>query len=262
MSATNHTTNYNLPQFLGTDKPTWLTDVNNAMSAIDTQMKANADSATGADTKATTANNAIGTLTNLETTAKTDLVSAINEVNTNAGTAQNTANTAIGSANDTATALAGFMQKFNLSAITNGTLDRTTTTGTVHNYLSLAQDSTGSIFKMYGTFQVNPNSSASKRAVEGLSGYYGVDTGLILSTAPTTAYIVKCAGVSSNNDASNTKGVVGYDFAVGTDGRIYIDPQTTNSNLVPDGSGRAMRIMFHPSIYFNVSFGDTPTPNA
>lgn len=35
MSHTNSTTNYNLPQFVGTDTPGWLTDVNGAMSAID-----------------------------------------------------------------------------------------------------------------------------------------------------------------------------------------------------------------------------------
>ena len=43
MSATNHTTNYNLPIFVGTDKPAWLVDFNGAMTTIDTQMKANAD---------------------------------------------------------------------------------------------------------------------------------------------------------------------------------------------------------------------------
>lgn len=47
MSSTNHTTNYNLPQFVGSDKPAWLGDVNPAMSAIDTQMKANADGVAG-----------------------------------------------------------------------------------------------------------------------------------------------------------------------------------------------------------------------
>ena len=35
MSHTNSTTNYALPQFLTTDKPAWLTDVNNAFSDID-----------------------------------------------------------------------------------------------------------------------------------------------------------------------------------------------------------------------------------
>lgn len=261
MSHTNSTTNYNLPQFVGTDKPTWLNDVNGAFSAIDTQMKANADSATTAGTNATTAINAVGTLANLETTAKTDTVSAINEVNTKAGTAQETANTAIGSANATATALNNFELKFNLSNITDGNLSKTSTTGVVRNYLKLAQNNDGSIFKMYGTFQINPNSSATRSAIAGLSGYYGVDTGLVLTTAPTTAYMVQCAGVQSENNESNSASVNSIEFAVGTNGHIYVCINDTSANATPSLSGRAWRNMFFPCIYFNGSFGDTPTPD-
>ena len=43
MSSTNKTTNYELPQFISTDKPTWLGDFNGSMQTIDIQMKANAD---------------------------------------------------------------------------------------------------------------------------------------------------------------------------------------------------------------------------
>ncbi len=43
MTATNHTNNYNLSQFVGTDRPTWLGDYNGDMAKIDAQMKANAD---------------------------------------------------------------------------------------------------------------------------------------------------------------------------------------------------------------------------
>lgn len=43
MSATNTTTNYSLPIFIGSDKPAWLVDFNGAMNAIDAQMKVNAD---------------------------------------------------------------------------------------------------------------------------------------------------------------------------------------------------------------------------
>lgn len=43
MTATNHTENYNLSQFVGTDRPTWLGDYNGDMTKIDVQMKANAD---------------------------------------------------------------------------------------------------------------------------------------------------------------------------------------------------------------------------
>ena len=43
MTATNHTKNYNLSQFAGTDRPTWLGDYNGDMSKIDAQLKRNAD---------------------------------------------------------------------------------------------------------------------------------------------------------------------------------------------------------------------------
>lgn len=39
MSATNNTTNFNLPLFIGTDKPAWLTDWNGAMTTIDTKLQ-------------------------------------------------------------------------------------------------------------------------------------------------------------------------------------------------------------------------------
>ena len=43
MAATNHTENYNLSQFVGTDRPTWLGDYNSDMTKIDAQLKQNAD---------------------------------------------------------------------------------------------------------------------------------------------------------------------------------------------------------------------------
>lgn len=47
MSHTNSTTNYNLPQFESTDKPAWLTDVNDAMYAIDNGIAAAQSTADG-----------------------------------------------------------------------------------------------------------------------------------------------------------------------------------------------------------------------
>ena len=55
MSHTNSTTNYGLPQFLTSDKPAWLTDVNNAFSDIDTAVY---NAQTKADTAYTDAGNA------------------------------------------------------------------------------------------------------------------------------------------------------------------------------------------------------------
>ena len=50
MSATNHTRNYNLSQFVGTDRPTWLGDYNGDMTKIDAQLKRNADAIASAAT--------------------------------------------------------------------------------------------------------------------------------------------------------------------------------------------------------------------
>lgn len=43
MTATNKTENYDLSQFVGTDRPTWLGDYNGDMKKIDAQLKQNAD---------------------------------------------------------------------------------------------------------------------------------------------------------------------------------------------------------------------------
>lgn len=45
MPFTNSTPNYGLPQYIATDKPTYLGDTNSAYSTIDTRMKANANAA-------------------------------------------------------------------------------------------------------------------------------------------------------------------------------------------------------------------------
>lgn len=49
MSSTKKTANYGLPQFIGSDIPTWLGDVNGSMAAIDAQMKRNEDAGTKAN---------------------------------------------------------------------------------------------------------------------------------------------------------------------------------------------------------------------
>ena len=55
MASTNKTTNYNLSQYIGTDKPTYLEDYNSDMRNIDSQMKTNADNVATAITASNTA---------------------------------------------------------------------------------------------------------------------------------------------------------------------------------------------------------------
>lgn len=71
MSHTNSTANYQLPQFLGTDKPAWLTDVNQAYADIDTAMKANEVSAGQANALATQNASAISTMSGQISTLST-----------------------------------------------------------------------------------------------------------------------------------------------------------------------------------------------
>lgn len=267
MSHTNSTTNYNLPQFVGTDKPTWLNDVNGAFASIDAQMKLNADSATSASTSATTANNAIGTLTNLETTAKTDLVSAVNEVNTTAGTALNVANTAGGTAGATATDLANFIAKFNLNASSTRSSITPTKGSTTGQQPNLSQNSDGSMFKFYGRLQINAFSSTTGATVPltsiaGMSGYKGFATGCYLTTSPVMAYIIEGAGYVSGHlqDDTRVQSTNPTDIAVGTDGQIYIHPRQTTATSDNFTSGTFWRYYFPPCLYFNTNFGDLPTP--
>lgn len=117
MASTNKTTNLELSQYVSSDKPTYLVDYNSDMAKIDTGVhtaQVTADTASTAATNAqttaegaqttastaitnaataqTTANGAIsniGTLANLDTVNKANLVGAINEVNTSAVSSAN-----------------------------------------------------------------------------------------------------------------------------------------------------------------------------
>lgn len=248
MSSTNHTTNYNLPQFLGSDKPAWLGDINPAMSAIDTAMHNNAVKAQQGVDDASTAQGRANDAYNLADGAKTD-----------AGTAQGTANTAIANAATVAQNLDNFEKKFNLISFTTCN-NLAHTGGTITGQFTLAQNSDGSIFKFYGKMQVNGSSSLNyTTAVAGLSGAYGIPTGCFLTSAPDEAYFIDCAGTYAKITESNCLGVGEMNLAVGTDGQVYAFA-TTWSGSENVGSGQFLRLFYPPCVYFNKNFGDTPAP--
>ena len=95
MAHTNSTPNYNLPQFLGTDKPAWLTDINTAMSDIDTAIAA-------AKTVADTANIAVGSLSTTVGNHTTQLTTLSGTV-TSQGNTLNTVTALIGNGVPTTT---------------------------------------------------------------------------------------------------------------------------------------------------------------
>ena len=224
MSSTNKTSNYNLSQFLGTDKPAWLSDYNADMSAIDTQMKANADAATAASGSATTANTNIGTLANLTTDAKTNTVAAINEVDSHADTAQTTANSAAStanSANTVATALSAFLDinsftdydTTNMAIITGGGTLRS------NSHITVARNTDGSLGKIYGVIVVdNPTATTAKVKLN-------IDTGL----RPSEKITVTGTGFTEN--VPQSYGLTGLNIDINVDGTIELYGAVGNGTI-------------------------------
>lgn len=249
MASTNHTTNYNLSQFVGGDKPAWLTDYNGDMSKIDTGIKNAADAATIADGKGDTANTNIGTLANLTTTEKTNLVAAINEVDSNADTAQNTAtnaSTTAVTASQNATAAINGLAKFNLN--TYSTLTPTASVGTVqtaYTVLNFATDSSSSVFKVYGRIRVNPGSTTGQCVV----------TLGTTSLRPTAAYSIFGGAMVYRRYLDDSSDILPVSINVATNGVLTLDEFTLNPATLS-----YILVYLPPCLYFNSDFGDVPSP--
>ena len=115
MSFTNKTPNYELPQWLADDKPTFLSDMNGAFSDIDTAMKANENAAASAQSTADANTLSInGITTDLDgaggvkarlsavETAESNLEGSVNTINSliGNGTPTTTDQTIIGAINE------------------------------------------------------------------------------------------------------------------------------------------------------------------
>lgn len=127
--------------------------------------------------------------------------------------------------------------------------------------LTLAQSSDGSVFKLYGQMDITNTSTSAKRipcvAVPGASGRYGLDTGLILNAAPTSAFTINPAGVRGNHNTAltNCNSIAITAVEVGTNGHIYIYGTQNSIGLNVDASTR-VRIVYPPCVYYNTNFGD------
>ena len=93
MGHTNSTTNYSLPQFVTTDKPAWLTDINGAFSAIDSGLHT---AQTDATTAKNTADNAQSDATAAGTAASTADTKAAGAIASIADAFDTTATYAVG----------------------------------------------------------------------------------------------------------------------------------------------------------------------
>lgn len=137
MGSTNKTTNLQLPQWIGTDKPTFLGDFNDAFLKIDEGYGTISGNATTAIAQAgqavQDAENALTKATAVETLA--------NQANTNANTALSTANSALETANSANDSIASINQTLNTFVWQSG--QATPTTGIFSSFNSFVNKNNG-----------------------------------------------------------------------------------------------------------------------
>lgn len=255
MSATNTTTNYNLPIFLSSDKPAWLVDFNGAMTAIDAQMKVNADAiaakspiltfsdttdidftVTGTTVTAELDDGIAGTISR----AFTKPVAApagpqIPSVDTNNAQQLLSLGTGLEIDNNVLNAI-----DLNLSRTGDSTTFTVISGGplTMSGKLYYAFNNDYSVGKIYGYVDLTGSGTGS----------FTINSGITI-TGVTDSFGISPAG--SCNQVGVLNGTVGLTF--NTNGQIHFSGYRANS-------GSATRVIFYPCLYFIKDFGDTPTP--
>lgn len=262
-ASTNKTTNYELPQFIGTDKPSWLTDINSAMSTIDTGMHDNATAIDGiestvqtASATATQASQDVATLTDTVTSQGGSITSIDGRVTSlETDNATNKANITNVTGRVSSLEADNVVNKQNITKNTNSidglesyfalTNNRTLTnptiaSGTVQsNQLRIALNSTGTFGKIYGSLDyTGATAQPSIKFVN--TGIKGV----------TSEFTIQAAGVQKVATQS------GINFV-----NIVVSPPTGNQTsasitLKMSGWGNNANVILTPSCYFFKDFGD------
>lgn len=152
MASTNKTLNYDLSQYVGTDKPTYLGDYNNDMLKIDTAIKGNADDITDINTN----------LASVTATANqaSSLANGASSTATQANTTANEANTRSQTNASKIESLEDFLTFGTSEHFTAGTLR--VGNGTINGvdiYVNKSTD--GKLAKVYGNLNFTPSASGT-----------------------------------------------------------------------------------------------------
>lgn len=262
-ASTNKTTYYELPQFVGTDKPTWLGDFNEAMADIDAGMHENATDITSievvaqnASSSASQASQDVATLTGRVNTLSSDVSSVTQTANNaqqTATSALNTANTANGKADTNTTAitnltgdvnnLESYLTLSDTRKLTNPTITRGA--GTIEaEDIRVALNSDGTAGKIYGRIAMRGQNDY------GIVKY--INTGIMGVTEP---IVITCAGISFSSPVNG-----GYNVDMA---QIKIIPPATGEAsasieiYMGNWSSTATITSLMPCMYFFKDFGDT-----
>lgn len=285
---TNSTSNYELPQFIGTDKPQWLTDINQAFASIDTAIHAVSVLANLNSTK-------IGDLTDLTTDNKIDLVSAINEVdshtdsntNTIAGhtTAISANTTAIGDITDLDTVdkanlvsainevdLLAKNNKVEIGTLSNlDTVDKTTLVNAINEIVGLlninnfdeltniepTMSGIANLYRKDLTLAYNDNFSLVKfygyisYESNSYGSHYIIPNAIPANKVPDSDITVKNLGIVINNKDQT--------FATRSDITFKHD-RSIDINVENGTNDGTISVQIPPCVLFMKNFGDTPVP--
>ena len=223
MASTNHTTNYELSQYIGTDKPTYLTDYNGDMLKIDTAIKNAKDTADTAGSAVVTAQNKANSAYDLADGANT------------------TANSADGKADANATAIQALSDYLNINTYKDLVVTGATNANVTNNIMKIARNTDGTLAKVYGA--ITMEIPANGTVVITLNAQDG--TGI----EPDEDITISCAGI---NYSSHTQENPGYNhITFKTNGDIII--------TFYGYTNEKHRIIYPPCLYFVKNFGDIPT---
>ena len=278
--STNKTTHYDLSQYVASDKPTYLVDYNQDMAKIDAGIY-------GAMSKATVNEANIGTMQDLTTSAKSSLVLAINEINTQLGT--NTTNIGINTSNiatlgtnqgdlvnlmtvaknnlvSAINELKGVndtqnteiaeaksnIEKFNLNVFkTYGTSEVTVSDGTMTGgQITVATNSDYSIMKVYGKVNINSNNGVWNTSIT-------LPNVIPEAYRPESDITVSPCGVPITDSSSTSKYLEAsiIQLIIRSNGNITISfNKGTNIQLT-------YALILIPFVIFVKNFGDTPEPS-
>ena len=251
MASTNKTTNYDLSQYLGTDKPTYLGDYNSDMLKIDTAIKNASDSASAASTAAsaaqTTADGASTAASNAQTSADA-ANQAASSASQAAATAQGTANTAntnaqsaLANASVNANNITALSNFININTYLDLTVKSTSNAEVTANNMKIARNNDGSLCKIYGRLLVTSPSSGISTIVLNVANS---TTGL----APESDITIEPAAIIYNSKKTDNPYYNG--LKIKTNGDIEISYNCD--------AGQSTRMIYIPFIIFVKDFGDQP----
>ena len=205
MSSTNKTPNYDLSQYVGTDKPTYLGDYNGDMLKIDTQMKENADAATNAESSA---GEAVAKVTQVQNT--------VEALNTRVGTVEST----VTSQGQTVTQLN--------NTVNTLVQDNTANKGNITNLQSELQKNTFTDLTVSGTS--GPNVNASYNEFLKLLNIYGSDN--ISGGTTGRRVLFHIDGYSAQSDRLIRNGLFGVTSDTGLNGIMISCTIKANGDVV------------------------------